>query len=54
MTLFLARFLHFMKDILSKPNFIDFSCKNEGLTRKKNNNLVFATAISKINEIRFI
>ena len=40
MTFFPARFLRFMKNTSNKPNFIDFSCKNEGLTRKKYNNLI--------------
>ena len=40
MTLFPIRFLCFIKNTSSKSNFIDFSCKNEGLTRKKDNNLI--------------
>jgi len=38
-----------MKNTSSKPNFIDVSCKNEDLTRKKDNS--FASAISNINEL---
>ena len=38
--LFPVSFLCFMKNMSSKSNFIDFSCKNESLTRKKNNHSV--------------